>query len=282
MRILITGNNGFIGTYLTQKLKKEGHELVLCDLSNGVNIKNWDEISGIAGFDAIIHLANLSFVPASFVDPKLFYETNYLTTLNMLELCRLNNARLIYFSSYMYGAPDYQPIDEKHPLKAYNPYSQTKLICESLCQGYHRDFKVPITIFRPFNIYGKGQNPDFLIPTIINQAKTGKITIKDDRPKRDYIHVSDIVEAVAAVLKKPAKSSEIQIYNLGSGKSYSVKELIDMVSNLYETKPEYVCLNEIRQNEVMDTIADISKIKDEIGWQPMVSLEQGIKELVCS
>jgi UDP-glucose 4-epimerase len=281
MRILITGNSGFIGTYLTQKLQANGNELVLCDLSNGVNIKNWDDISGITNIDAVIHLANLSFVPASFANPKLFYETNYITTLNILELCRLNNARMIYFSSYMYGSPDYQPIDENHPLKAYNPYSQTKLICESLCEGYHRDFKVPVTIFRPFNIYGKGQNPDFLIPTIINQAKTGKITIKDDRPKRDYIHVSDIVEAVNAVINK-AVIYEMQVYNLGSGKSYSVKEVIDLVCHFFEKKPEYTCLNEIRPNEVMDTIADISKIKREIGWEPQVSLEQGIGEIVYS
>lgn len=281
MRILITGYNGFIGTYLTRKLETNDNELVLCDLSNGVNIKNWDEISGITNIDAVIHLANLSFVPASFANPKLFYETNYITTLNMLELCRLNNARMIYFSSYMYGSPDYQPIDENHLLKAYNPYSQTKLIAESLCEGYHRDFKVPVTIFRPFNIYGKGQNPDFLIPTIINQAKTGKITIKDDRPKRDYIHVSDIVEAVNAVINKSA-TTEMQVYNLGSGKSYSVKEVIDLVCHFFEKKPEYTCLNEIRQNEVMDTIADISKIKREIGWEPKVSLEQGIGEMVYS
>lgn len=281
MRIVITGNNGFIGTYLTQKLQANGNELLLCDLSNGVNIKNWDEISGITNVDAVIHLANLSFVPASFADPKQFYETNYLTTLNMLELCRQNNARMIYFSSYMYGSPDYQPIDENHPLKAYNPYSQTKLIAESLCEGYNRDFKVPVTIFRPFNIYGKGQNPDFLIPTIINQAKTGRITIKDDRPKRDYIHVLDIVEAVNAIIDKPAKT-EMQIYNLGSGKSYSVKEVIDLVCHFFEKKPEYTCLNEIRPNEVLDTIADISKIKNETGWEPRISLKDGIKELIVS
>lgn len=281
MRILITGNYGFIGSYLTPKLQDEGHELVLCDLNNGVNIKNWDEIAEIRNIDTVIHLANLSFVPASFGDPKLFYETNYITTLNMLELCRLNNASLIYFSSYMYGEPEYQPIDENHPLKAYNPYSQTKLIAESLCEGYNRDFKVPVTIFRPFNIYGKGQNPNFLIPTIINQAKTGKITIKDDRPKRDYIHVSDIVEAVNAVINKPIKN-EMQIYNLGSGKSYSVKEVIDMVFQNFEIKPEYTCLNEIRPNEIMDTVADISKIKKEIGWKPKVLLEEGIKELIYS
>jgi len=281
MRILITGNSGFIGSYLTRKLHANGYELVLCDLSTGVNIKNWDEISEIRNVDAVIHLANLSFVPASFADPKLFYETNFITTLNMLELCRLNNARMIYFSSYMYGAPDYQPIDERHPKRAYNPYSQTKLIAESLCEGYNRDFKVPVTIFRPFNIYGTGQNPDFLIPTIINQARTGKIEIKDDRPRRDYIHVSDVVEAVQAVINKPA-TTEMQVYNLGSGKSYSVKEVIELVCANFDTKIEYTCTNQIRQNEVLDTIADISKIKSEIGWLPQITLEEGIKELINS
>ncbi len=281
MRILITGNSGFIGSYLTRKLHANGYELVLCDLSTGVNIKNWDEISEIRNFDAVIHLANLSFVPASFADPKLFYETNFITTLNMLEICRLNNARMIYFSSYMYGAPDYQPIDERHPKRAYNPYSQTKLIAESLCEGYNRDFKVPVTIFRPFNIYGTGQNPDFLIPTIINQARTGKIEIKDDRPRRDYIHVSDVVEAVQAVINKPA-TTEMQVYNLGSGKSYSVKEVIELVCANFDTKIEYTCTNQIRQNEVLDTIADISKIKSEIGWLPQITLEEGIKELINS
>lgn len=279
MRILITGNKGFIGTYLTQKLQSAGYELVLCDLSDGIDIKNRNEISQIEGVDVVIHLANLSFVPASFVEPVLFYETNFITTLNMLELCRQNNARLIFFSSYMYGTPDYQPIDENHPKRAYNPYAQTKLISESLCEGYNRDFKVPVTILRPFNIYGKGQNPDFLIPTIINQAKTGKIVIKDDRPKRDYIHVTDVVEAVHAIIKTPA-TSEMQIYNLGSGKSYSVKEVIELVCANFENKIEYTCTNEIRQNEVMDTIADISRIKNETGWKPAISLEEGIKELI--
>lgn len=279
MRILITGHKGFIGSYLTQQLQLDTHELILCDLSTGIDIKNWDEVSAFTNIDVVVHLANLSFVPASFADPKLFYETNYITTLNMLELCRVNNARMIYFSSYMYGSPDYQPIDENHPKKAYNPYAQTKLICESLCEGYNRDFQVPVTIFRPFNIYGKGQNPDFLIPTIVSQAKTGRIVIKDDRPKRDYIHVTDIVSAVIKAISQP-QTTEMQVFNLGSGISYSVKEVIDMVCGFFENKIEYSCTNETRQNEVMDTIADISKIKKELGWEPQVSLEEGIRELI--
>src|ERR1035437_1248594 len=201
MKILVTGFSGFIGTYLLERLNFTNHELILMGLANGFDICNWEQVKHITGMDAIIHLANLSFVPASYDQPKKFYESNYLSTLNMLELCRINHAKMIFFSSYVYGHPQYQPIDEKHPIQAFNPYAQTKVICESLCEGYNRDFKVPITIFRPFNIYGTGQNPDFLIPSIIQQAKTGKIVIKDDRPKRDYIHVEDIVDAIITAIE---------------------------------------------------------------------------------
>ena len=280
MRILVTGSSGFIAQHLIPVLQKLQAELILCDTKSGVDLADWQQVEAIGKVDVIIHLANLSFVPASFENPKLFYHINYMTTLHVLELARLRQARVIYFSSYMYGAPEYQPIDENHPLKAYNPYAQTKLICESLCEGYNRDFKVPVTIFRPFNIYGTGQHPDFLIPTLLSQAKTGKIVVKDDRPKRDYIHVSDVVRAVTTIVVNPING--LNIYNLGSGKSYSVRQVIDVVCGFFDNKPEYTCLNEIRPNEVMDTIADISKIKNELGWEPQLSLEEGIKELVYS
>ena len=280
MKILVTGFSGFIGTYLVEKLKQYNHELILLDISNGVDICDWKQIKQYNNIDVIIHLANLSFVPASYSDPQNFYTTNYLSTLNMLELCRKNNARLIFFSSYVYGQPQYQPIDEVHPIQAFNPYAQTKVICESLCEGYFRDFGVPITIFRPFNIYGTGQHPDFLIPTIIQQAMNGKIEIKDDRPRRDYIHVSDIVEAVISAVEKT--SSEKHIYNLGCGVSYSVKEIVTFVRSFFDNDIDYICKNEYRPNEVMDTVANINKIKCELNWQPKVTIEKGIQKMIIS
>lgn len=280
MKILITGYSGFIGSYLQKKLEKTEHELILVDIANGTNICDWQQVKQYEGMDVIVHLANLSFVPASYEQPKRFYETNYLSTLNMLELCRLNNAKMVFFSSYIYGHPQYQPIDENHPTQAFNPYAQTKVICESLCEGYNRDFKVPITIFRPFNIYGTGQNPDFLIPSIIQQAKTGKIVVKDDRPKRDYIHVEDIVDAIVTAIETENADKSIQKYNLGSGLSYSVKEIVDMVRGLFDTEIEYICTHEIRPNDVLDTIADISKIQNELHWKPSISILEGLKKMV--
>ena len=91
---------------------------------------------------------------------------------------------MIYLSSYVYGSPDYLPIDEAHPVKAFNPYAQSKVICEQICKGYSRDFKVPVIVFRPFNIYGPGQNEDFLIPKMIRHAKHGRIEIRDARQER--------------------------------------------------------------------------------------------------
>ena len=278
MKILITGYSGFIGTYLQKRLKQTQHELVLADITNGIDICDWQQVKRFEGIDIAIHLANLSFIPASYNEPKKFYETNYLSTLNMLELCRLQNAKMIYFSSYMYGHPQYQPIDENHPIQAYNPYSQTKVICESLCEGYNRDFKVPITIFRPFNIYGKGQNPEFLIPSIIQQAQNGKIIIKDDRPKRDYIHVEDIVEAIIAAIDN--QTDKFEKFNLGTGKSYSVKEIIEIVRGFFNSDIEYICTHEIRENEVLDTVADISKVKNELHWQPKISIREGLKKML--
>lgn len=280
MKILITGYSGFIGGYLQKRLENSEHELILVDIANGVDICDWDQLKDIGEVDVIVHLANLSFVPASYENPKRFYETNYLSTLNMLELCRLKNARMIFFSSYVYGHPEYQPIDEQHPIQAFNPYAQTKVICESLCQGYNRDFKVPVTIFRPFNIYGVGQNPDFLIPSIIQQAKSGKITVKDDRPKRDYIHVSDIVEAIVAAIQNNTTENNINIYNLGTGVSLSVKEIVDIVRGFFNTEIDYLCTNEFRPNDVMDTIADISKIKNNLHWSPQISIRDGLKKML--
>ena len=280
MKILITGYSGFIGGYLQKRLENSEHELILVDITNGVDICDWDQLKDIGEVDVVVHLANLSFVPASYENPKRFYETNYLSTLNMLELCRLRNARMIFFSSYVYGHPEYQPIDEQHPIQAFNPYAQTKVICESLCQGYNRDFKVPITVFRPFNIYGLGQNPDFLIPSIIQQARNGKIVVKDDRPKRDYIHVQDVVEAIVAAIQNNTVENNIKTYNLGTGVSFSVKEIVDIVRGFFNMEIDYLCTNEFRPNDVMDTIADISKIKNDLHWLPQISIREGLKKML--
>ena len=279
MRILVTGSSGFIGSYLLNLLKGDDHELLCADIKHNIDICDWEQVKQYENLDVVIHLANLSYVPDSYERPRYFYQTNYSSTLNMLELCRINHARLIFLSSYVYGTPQYQPIDEKHPIQAFNPYAETKVICEQLCEGYARDFGVPVTIFRPFNIYGKGQNPDFLIPTIIKQAKNGHIQIKDERPKRDYVHVNDVVGTIKAALEINQKSA-LDVFNIGSGVSYSVKEIIEIVCDLFDQKIQYNCTNEFRRNEILDTVSCIDKAIAELNWKPAISIREGLKSLI--
>jgi len=275
--IAITGSSGFIGSHLMKSLQNKTFILKELDLIKGIDICNWNEISNLSGIDVFIHLAAKSFVPDSFKTPHQFYNINVASTLNILELARLNGAKVIYFSSYLYGTPEYLPIDEKHPVTPHNPYAQSKLICEKLCEGYHRDFNVPVIIMRPFNIYGPGQNSSFLIPSIIKQLKEDKIILKDPRPKRDFIYIDDIVNAVLKAIDY--KKTGFEIFNLGTGKSFSVEEVVCKILNYAEKRPELCFTNEYRKEEVLDTIANISKVSDALQWIPEIDFDQGLSKI---
>lgn len=281
MKIAITGSSGFIGGYLVNSLNKTKHDLILLDIATGIDVCSWNQIKEISGIDVFIHLANKTFIPDSYNDPKSFYDSNFSSTLNVLELCRINKAKFIYLSSYVYGIPKYQPIDEVHPVKALNPYSQSKILCEGICEGYNRDFEVPIIILRPFNIYGSGQHENFLIPSIIKQSKNAKIQIKDERPKRDYLHVLDLTDAIIKAIEFPL-DKELQIFNIGYGISYSVKEVVEFVISNCQNPTEYICTHEIRPNEVIDTIADINHIRSILKWEPKITFFEGIKLIMST
>jgi len=280
MKIIVSGSSGFIGKNLVKRLRNLKHEVTELDIINGIDITDWEQIKNILGFEALIHLAAGIFVPDSYKYPHAMYNLNISGTLNALELCRINNAKMIYASSYVYGVPQYLPIDEKHPTTAFNPYCRSKLIGENLCRSYNEDFGVPIVILRPFNIYGKGQNGSFLIPLILSQIRiSGKVILKDPKPKRDFIHVDD---AVAAYVKTvDFKSDNLEIFNLGSGVSYSVNEIAGILASNFSEDIAIEFSNEIRNNEVLDTVADISAIKKKIGWVPEISLNNGLERL-CS
>lgn len=280
MKIVITGSDGFVGSHVIPLLKAHSDvELQLLDIQSGVDITNWDDIKDIKA-DLFIHLANKSYVPDSYEHPRSFFDVNINSTLNILELARLNYARVLYFSSYVYGHPEYLPINEEHPIQEFNPYSATKIMCEQMCRSYAQDLKVPVAVFRPFNIYGTGQNVQFLLPMMVHQLPSGKIQVRDDRPKRDYIHIDDIASAVEFMAFAEWKET-FAVYNLGSGESHSVRELADMLMKLWPKPVEYVATGETRPNEVLDTVADISKLRA-MGWSPRISLEEGLKEMISN
>lgn len=278
MKIVLTGADGFVGSHLLPLLRAHKDvEVRTLDIKDGIDLCEWESVKEIRA-DLFIHLANRSYVPDSYEHPRSFFDTNVNSTLNVLELARLSGGRVIYFSSYIYGHPEYLPIDEKHPTQVFNPYSCTKVMCEEMCKGYANELKVPVCVFRPFNIYGTGQNVQFLLPMMVHQLPSGKIQVRDDRPKRDYIHIDDIVSAVdfMAMNKWP---NIYGVYNLGSGVSYSVKEVADLLIKLWNKPLKYVATGETRPNEVLDTVADISKMRA-LGWNPKVSIEVGLKEMI--
>jgi len=280
MKIAITGSSGFVGSHIVKKLKKSGSDVIALDIKNGIDITDWEKIRSIEKFDVLFHLATKIYVPESYKNPRDFYYTNTAGTLNSLELCRIHKAKIVFASSYIYGNPQYLPIDEKHPVAAFNPYSQTKIIGEQLCKGYHRDFGVPAVILRPFNIYGTGQNENFLIPSIIKQAISGSILLKDPNPKRDMVFVDDVVDAYIKAGEYNQKDYEV--FNIGSGKSYSVREIVESIVDLFDYKIDVIFSGEKRQDEVLDTVADISKANRLLNWEPKIKFLHGIRMMVNS
>jgi nucleoside-diphosphate-sugar epimerase len=274
LKIIITGHNGFIGTRLVKQLIDQGHEVHGLSRTDGNDITNRETFSRLGHFDTLIHLAAQSFVPLSFKEPYLFYHDNYLGTLNCLEACRLNDAKMIFLSSYVYGQPVSLPVSEDHPIQPSNPYMSSKHLCEQLCLAYLRDFTLRLSIVRPFNVYGEGQSDNFLIPTIINQLPKGEIRLQDPRPKRDFIHVDDLADAIVKMVRTDKGGG---IYNIGSGESVSIGEIIDILEKEGLISRDKVFFsNEQRQNEVLETKADISKARSELEWEPRKNFHEQI------
>ena len=187
--ILVTGASGFIGKRLVKKLRTAGSIVTTISSING-DIAEPNTFSDLNNLDVdfVYHLAGKTFVPESWSNPALFHRINVSGTLNVLELCRLKNIPMAFVSSYLYGAPKYQPIDELHPIEPNNPYALSKANAEDLCRFYALHYGIPIAIFRPFNIFGPGQSKLFLIPKIIDQIfEDQSISLDDLSPRRDYL-----------------------------------------------------------------------------------------------
>lgn len=280
MKIVVAGSEGFVGKNVCFQLEAEKHDVIRLDLSLGNDLSLPDAFDSISEVDCIIHLANLVYVPGSYKDPALYYRVNYLTTLNALEACRKNNARLVYISSYVYGSPQYLPVDEKHQLRPFNPYAQSKVICEMLCEGYHRDFGVKVSIIRPFNIYGVGQKGKLLIPEIVGQLRDGRkeIQLKSASPRRDYINVIDVANAICLCAKG---AEEYGVYNVCSGESVSVREITEIINQQLKHKVNFVFSDSDRPNEVDDSCGSCEKMKA-IGWRPTIALPEGLRAILES
>jgi nucleoside-diphosphate-sugar epimerase len=273
-RILVTGATGFIGAHLTRALSAAGYnvaphssrcgDIACCELD-------------FPDVGHVFHLAAHTFVPESWKDPLSYYRVNLLGTVNVLEFCRLHNASLTLMSSYVYGRPRHLPVPEEESLQAFNPYSHTKILAEEACRYYQAQFQVPVTIIRPFNIYGPGQDRRFLIPKILSQAfrpEPGPIVVADLRPRRDFIFISDLVD----LLIRTAFRTEGGVFNAGSGSSLGVNEVIEMVNELLPVPKQILVEGFQRPDEVFDVVADISRARREFDWDPRTPFREGLRE----
>jgi nucleoside-diphosphate-sugar epimerase len=277
-KILVTGATGFLGRHLVAALESQGR-VVRAHSSRDGDIANCT--LSMEGVSHVFHLAGKSYVPESWQNPQAFYHTNVMGTVNVLEHCRRNQASLTLVSSYVYGQPQRLPIAEDHPLSAVNPYAHTKILAEETARFYEQRFGLALAIVRPFNIYGPGQRPSFLIPSIVRQAldpSQAEVRVADLRPKRDYLYVGDAVMLLLATLRPGAHG----VYNLGSGRSVSVAEVAQLVNHAAGVSKPVVSADEPRPGEILDVVADTSRAAAELGWQPRTSLADGIAAVVAA
>lgn len=275
-KVLITGGSGFIGKNLSAYLKKDGLDVLEPD-SNELNVlrlndmDKWENMN----IDHIVHLAGKTFVPDSWQKPEEFFAVNTYGMSNIIYLCRHLGVKMTYISAYIYGQPKSNPVSETAEVNPNNPYAESKFIAEELCRFFCKYFDMDITILRLFNVFGPGQKEHFLIPSIIKQVlnEGNIISVQDLNPKRDYIYIDDVCKAVEMSINN---TKGYQLYNIGSGESYSVGEVVETVQKIAGTAKKIVAKNNIRRNELNDVVADIRLIKREWGWKPEITFEKGL------
>jgi NAD dependent epimerase/dehydratase len=300
-RVLVTGAGGFIGSHLVERLVELGASVRALIHYNALGSWGWldysphrERIEVIMGdladrdlvfqaarnVEIVFHLGALIAIPYSYQAPSSYVRTNIEGTLNILLAARdLKVARLVHTStSEVYGTARYVPIDENHPLQGQSPYSATKIAADKLAEAFYCSYGVPVVIVRPFNTYGPRQSTRAVIPTIISQCLNGDtIRLGHLHPTRDLNYVSDTVEGF--IRAATADNVLGQTINLGSGREISIGNLALLIARLLGKQVQIITDERRRRpekSEVERLLADNSKAKRLLGWEPRVSLEEGL------
>ncbi len=278
--VLLIGHTGFMGRALQQRLETADCHVLGFSRSQGGDLARADALDVFAGepVDLVYHLGGVTGVAASWKNPSLFYRVNMFGTQQVLEFCRRKQCPLVYVSTYVYGDPLRLPVDEEHPVRPATPYAHSKYMGEELCRFYHRYWGVGVNILRPFNIYGLGQKASFLIPHLIRQIREkNMIEVRSLLPRRDFLYIDDAVDALMLFLKTTTQ----QIYNLGSGVSYSVEDVIDLLQTLLGSCADIVQSRAQVPNEVLEVRADCGRLRRTFGWSPKYGLEEGLRRMLA-
>ena len=293
-KCLVTGAAGFIGSHLVDRLVYEGHQVIAIDNESAgsnesfywnqgaenhlADITDYEQIKDLfVDVDYVFHLASDARIQSSFEDPLRSIEVNAIGTHNVLNASANNNIKRVIFASTSsaYGNTLHLPNKETDNTNCLNPYAATKLLGENLCKIYNDNYYVETIILRYFNVYGERQPGSGEYATVIGkffkQKKEGKpLTIYGGAQRRDFTHISDVVNAnILAMYSELDNHDTGKVYNIGTGKNFSILEVCGMISDQYEIFPA-------RRGDAIATRADISRAQKVLGWYPKVKLDDWI------
>lgn len=305
MKFIVTGGAGFIGSHVCEALLERGDYVICIDNFNDYynpnikrrNIKNFLKNSSFKLFrsditnffsmenifkkekpDKIIHLAARAGVRPSIQNPLLYTRVNVDGTVNLLELSRQYKIKNFIFasSSSVYGEREKIPFNEEDVLNPISPYAATKVADEVLCRAYSNIYEIPITCLRFFTVYGPRGRPDMAPYKFMNSMINNK-TIEmygDGSSARDYTYIADITKGVIAAVDN---NLSYGIINLGNSHPVKLKDFISIMENIVGKKAKIKKMPR-QQGDVSRTYADISKARKLLGWEPNISLEEGLKK----
>jgi len=300
--VLVTGAAGFIGSHLAERLASLGARTRAFVHYSSTGSRGWlegselkDEIEvfygdireagtlrrAMKGVDVVFHLAALVSIPYSYHAPVSFVRTNVEGTLNMLQEALETEVDLVVHTSTseVYGTARRVPIGEGHVLQGQSPYSASKVGADKMAEAFHLSHGLPVTTIRPFNTYGPRQSPRAVIPAITIQAlASNSVRLGNLRPTRDFNFVADTVDAFVRIAGCPEAVG--QVIHIGSGREISIGYLarkilaevgrdVPLVSQEERVRP--------RGSEVERLLADNTRARDLLGWEPRHSLEEGLR-----
>ncbi len=300
MRALVTGGAGFIGSHIVRRLLTDGHDVrVIDNLSTG-RMSNLDEVIGdieffdgdirnaealrgpMAGCEAVIHLAALPSVPRSIADPAASHESNATGTLNVLNAAREAGVRRVVSasSSSIYGAARELPKRETMRPLPISPYAVSKLAAESYCRSFHEVYGLEAVALRYFNVFGPRQDPNSeyaaVIPKFIRAFRLGEspVIFGDGEQSRDFTYVENVVNANLAAIA--AEGIGGRVYNIACGAGVTLNEVAARLREALgaEVEPTH---GPDRVGDVRDSLADITAAGADLGYEPTVTLDEGIR-----